>query len=434
MKIILIACVILLQSFNTYASRGWYVSIGGVSAQQSHDISNYSYTHNVSVTPQYSVTGTPQFAPNAVYWFSSDANNIDISNPFNPNASNFSNLKNAINNQYIINSTAFKLNTNGTNVPSFAVVNSGNPASVGNNASPTTGATITNGVATYTPLGGTNQTIATIDRYDTSNPSFYKITLNPISRPTEFYKNTILQEVSTSNTSINTQQQMQDFTSLFNAQTSRTAEVSFGYKFRPFRSPFFISPQIDLTYYKNNTGTNTAYMDKATQVISLTPSTNSQEMSYSSLDLSYTASLVFKLGFEQRFWLFGMKIPFSLYALLGSASSFRNINTIRDNAFGLKYGFGGEVFLSERIALFAEFYQIQYVTQNYIFENTRKYTGNAFSTDNISLNITNGGTKTLTVNYPSDKQSLTAQVTSSEKYNLQSRISAFKFGLTYYFQ
>lgn len=429
----LVLILLIFFGFNVHASRGWYVSIGGVSSSQKHDISNYSYTQDVVISRLSSVSTIPTIPSSNIYWFAQDAHNQDFFQTY----SSFATLQAAINNGHVVSPTEFNLENNigtGLSAPSFSIVSG--IATVSENSSPTntTGGNIANGIITS---GG--QEVARIDRYNAGSASLYKVTLTPQSYPESAYRAAISNEIQSANTGINTQKQIQDFVNLFNGQSSKTAEVSIGYKFRPFRSMFFIAPQIDLTRYKDNGSTNTAYYNSTTQTMSSTQDGSSTQVSYSDLDLSYTASLIFKIGFEQRFWLAGHRIPFSLYGLFGASSSFRNINSIRDNAFGFKYGVGSEIFISSQVALFGEFYQIQYISQNHTFNSTQNYTGNAFSTTNgFTANLSNGGTganeKLLTLRYPSDSQSLAAQIKTTERYGLQSRISAIKFGITYYFK
>ena len=432
----MLTCV-ALYSAGAYASRGWYVSVGGLSAKQSHDVSNYSYSRDAIISRTEGVVAIPSTSGNT-YWFKQDSSDNNNTNTY----SSFSSLKSTVDGKYVVNTVTITLNNEvsaGTSPPSFVSGSGSANGTIGDNTSPTnsTGGNITNGLLTYT-YGGASQVIGSIDRLS-SSASLYQVTLTPINISSQAYRSAILLELD-SKPGIKTERQMQDFVSLFNDQSSRTVEFSVGYKFRPLRSPFFIAPQADFTYFKASGGTKSAYMNPATNVISTERKIpNDALVTYGSFDLSYTASLIFKFGFEQRFWISGVKIPFSIYGLLGGSSSFRNINSIRDNAFGFKYGFGGEIFASERLAFFGEFYQIQYIAQDYIFDHTSNYAGSAINSNNgMSVSISNGGTganaKTININYPSDSQMVSAQVRTTEKYTLQSRVSAIKFGLTYYFQ
>jgi hypothetical protein len=106
LNIFVIFCITLFQGLNVYASRGWYVSVGGVSAKQDHDISNYSRTQSVNIVQQSSVQVAQSIPSSNVYWFAQDANNQDI--PFQTYSS-FATLQNALKSSYIINNPFSKI-------------------------------------------------------------------------------------------------------------------------------------------------------------------------------------------------------------------------------------------------------------------------------------------------------------------------------------
>jgi hypothetical protein len=109
----------------------------------------------------------------------------------------------------------------------------------------------------------------------------------------------------------------------------------------------------------------------------------------------------------------------------------------------LKYGFGGEVFLSKKLAFFAEVFQIQFLEQK--VESSASY---SYTTSNAtqaiynantggSITLTNGGTgtelKSTKINYASLEQALgNVKYKVDEAFKINSKLSAIKIGLTYY--
>ncbi|MDA0617360.1 MAG: hypothetical protein O3A66_01395 [Proteobacteria bacterium] len=199
---------------------------------------------------------------------------------------------------------------------------------------------------------------------------------------------------------INTHQQMQDFLQAIAGQSSKGAEVNLGYKIRKQGEAFFLSPQLDFTYfnakkrqalYTNANGTSAfTFVPTATNTVGFTSDT---------LNAQYAGSLSTRIGLDLNLNAFLFRVPFSVYGLAGVATTKQAYDNISINNIGIKYGFGGELFLSKRLALFGEYYKI---------------------------------------NMPNEMVTKTEIVTDyniamTEQFKLKTNIDVIRAGLTYYF-
>jgi len=200
-------------------------------------------------------------------------------------------------------------------------------------------------------------------------------------------------------TSIQTQQPLHDFLNALNGQSSKGAEMNIGYKFRNFNSSSFIAPQIDLSYF-NSKPSRTLYTDSTSTSFSTTQdATHTNKLTKDFFDASYAAGLTTRMGLELEAHLGSIQIPFSVYGLFGGVGTQRQYENAKFKSFGLKYGAGGEIFLSRNLAFFGEFYQIDFLNTN--VSNTQEVT--------------------------------TFKIAVTEQFKLKSNLKAIKVGLTYYF-
>ena len=412
MRILIIICLFIWQ-FNASATRGWYASIGVLSSQQKHDISKYQsgIISNITASansPIATISNTSNY-----YFGASTVPQVGLLD--------ITVLQNALTGKYIHTSQTFVLNPSGTGVPAISS---------------------TSGSKTATTVVFNGSTIFSMAP-NTTTPSNYNITLAPVDYSSQIaLLNTAIATEFTS-TNIDTTQQLQDFIDAFQEKSSG-GEISIGYKFRPFQSRWFISPQLDLTYY-NNSSQKTAYTNTAKSTFQKTSdTTHITKITRNSLDLSLSTSIVAKIGYERQFLFGTTKLPLNIYGLIGGSSSMRKYHDVRANNLGLKYGVGGEIFLSKHLALFGEFYQISFIDQNIDSANTHPQTTSASLTAATAANtgntitVTNSqkgaGAKSFNIQYPSLAQSINNNgYTVKEEFAIQTRLSAFKAGLVYYF-
>ena len=437
---------LLLLQHQVHASRGWYISIAGVSSKQSHKVKDRTVSYTVynnndnTLKTNYNVSAAS--VQNTTYWFKKDSTTQDSASP--PAFASFTTLSNAMNGNYITTDTTFSLymdDTTGANTPSFGTSTGFTAASNTAPTNTTGGSTITNGIITHT---GTNTQVAKIDRRVGLSNSTYLVTLKPIDWLTKVatVKTQIESELSASG--LNTTQQLQDFLDVLQNESSKGVELSIGYKFRPFQSSWFLAPQVDISYFKGNDQSAAAYANSNKTSFSLaSDSTHTQKITHDSLDLSFSTSMIAKIGVENHLFFGTSKLPFSIYGLVGGTSSMRKYKSVQANNLGLKYGVGGEVFLSKKLAFFAEVFQIQFLEQKVESSASYSYTTSS-ATQAIynantggSITLTNGGTgtnlKSTTVNYASLEQSLgNVKYKVIENFKINSKLSAIKVGLTYY--
>ncbi|MFT4967891.1 MAG: hypothetical protein ACI9CD_000907 [Candidatus Deianiraeaceae bacterium] len=420
MRILIIICLFIWQ-FNASATRGWYASIGVLSSQQKHDIAKYQsgIISNITASansPIATISNTSN------YYFGANTTSqvglLDITV-----------LQNALSGKYIHISQTFVLNPSGTGVPAIS-------STSGSTTSTTSGST------TSTTVVFNGSTIFSMVPNTTTSGN-YNITLSPVNYSSQIaLLNTAIATEVTS-THIDATQQLQDFINAFQEKSSG-GEISIGYKFRPFQSRWFISPQLDLTYY-NNSSQKTAYTNTAKSTFQKTSdTTHITKITRNSLDLSLSTSIVAKIGYERQFLFGTTKLPLNIYGLIGGSSSMRKYHDVRANNLGLKYGVGGEIFLSKHLALFGELYQISFIDQNIDSTNTHPQTtsasltaattANTGNTITVTNSQTGAGDKSFNIQYPSLAQSINNNgYTVKEGFAIQTRLSAFKAGLVYYF-
>jgi hypothetical protein len=438
----LVMLVFFAIQYQANASRGWYISVAGVSSKQSHKATDrtVSYTvynnNNNTLTQNYTVSAAN--IQNTAYWFKKDSTQQDSATP--PAFASFTTLSNAMSGKYIITDTTFSLYTDvttGASTPYFANTSKG--FTFANNTSPTNiiGGNIASAIITHT---GTSTQVAKIDRRTGLSNATYLVTLKPIDWSSKIatVKDQINSELNASG--LNTTQQLQDFLDVLQNNSSKGVELSIGYKFRPFQSSWFLAPQVDVSYFKGNNQNSAAYANSGKTDFNLTSdSTHTQKITYDSIDLSFSTSMVAKIGLENHLFFGASKVPFSIYGLVGGASSMRKYKSVQANNLGLKYGFGGEVFLSKKLAFFAEVFQIQFLQQKVESSASYSYTTSADNNTNTggSITLTNGGTganlKSTTINYASLEQAVgNIKYKTDEAFKINSKLSAIKVGLTYY--
>jgi hypothetical protein len=196
-----------------------------------------------------------------------------------------------------------------------------------------------------------------------------------------------------------TQQPLHDFISALNGQSSKGAEINIGYKFRNYNSSSFIAPQIDFSYF-NAKPSRTFYANSTSTSFSTTQdATHTNKSTKDFFDASYAAGLTTRMGLELKAHFGSVQVPFSVYGLFGGVGTQRNYENAKFKSFGLKYGAGGEIFVSRNLAVFGEFYQIDFLNTN--VSNTQEVTA--------------------------------YKIAVTEQFKLKSNLKAIKVGLTYYF-
>ena len=254
-----------------------------------------------------------------------------------------------------------------------------------------------------------------------------------IERAKEFVKVDLAKQNLTPQ--FNTSSLMQNFVSSLAGQASSGAELSVGYKFRLFKSSFYTAPQLDISLFRNSKSTISGKRD----------GTN---YTYGNIDSSYAGSLVAKLGFENKFVVGSTNIPFSIYGFGGGTSSVMQYRDTSSQSFGLKYGFGAEVFVSKNMAIFGEMFQINLLKQNIDYSSTNTYKGDNQSNraaqyirsqrgTTVTLDNAQYGqdTKNLSIKYADLNQVIDAQnitYKTTEKFENTGSIQGVKLGLTYY--
>lgn len=422
------AILFLFFGFNVNASRGFYVSFSGVSSAQKDKVSSYTNTSRFNEISQISSSKSAN-VQNTQYYFATDANDNQTGYIA------FSNLKNQLKDSNIFLTQEFTISANTDFTPKFQIQNALNTVTQNGNV----------------VKRGTH-TLGTITKITSSS---YKVILSPHNWDGEIAalkwraENSIKAE-----NPFTSGAQLQSFLDAV-SQKGSGFEVSIGYKIRPFKSSFFVAPQVDVSFFDNPSSQESglfasdslsAYTNKdLTSFSSNQTSQNTQKIQHHNLSTNFIASMVGKLGFEDYFIFENAKINYSLYGLLGGATGFRGYRDEKATNLGLKFGFGGEVFLRKNLALFAEWYQVQFSNLNIDIEESRSvnYTSEMNTTlanaIGATVQLTNGGTgtseKTATINYASLKNIINQNLTyqNREAFKISSTITAVKMGLTYYF-
>ncbi|MDA0617361.1 MAG: hypothetical protein O3A66_01400 [Proteobacteria bacterium] len=415
------AIIALLIHFSANASRGWYISASGLSSKQSHTVSDYASTSTVkNISQSYSTASTS--VTNAQYDFTQTTTTPS-------GYVSFTTLNNAITNAYINSDQTFYLATNDSSGAIAPIINDEQMTTTGTGSSSTT--------------KHLESTIATVT-YTGSN-GIYQVNLYPKSWSANIDAIEVQVQSELTSSLLTTTAQLQNFLESFQ-DGSTGMELSLGYKFRPFQSSWFLAPQVDLSYFGTNTQ-QTAYSNTAKTSFSQTKdSTHTTSITRDTLNSSMAFSMVGKLGYENSMLLGLTKIPFNIYGILGGTSAVRKYHDIRTNNLGAKYGIGGEIFLSHKLALFAEFYQIHFFEQNVDYQTDVNYTNSTTvqglidagtGTSVIIKNDTSSSTtgyKETTLNYSSLGESMgDIKYQLDEVFKIQTKTSAFKVGLTYYF-
>ena len=187
-----------------------------------------------------------------------------------------------------------------------------------------------------------------------------------------------------------------------------------------FKSAFYAAPQLDISMFRNHSST-IAGKDQ-------TPKTSdATNYIYGSLDSSYAGSLVAKFGFENKMNLGIFRTPFSVYGFGGGTSGLTTYRSANSQSFGLKYGFGAEIFVSKQLAIFGEMFWINFLKQNINYATTASYDFANNSSDTVGsyINSQTGTTVTLdNAQYGADTKNLSIKYadfnqvidTSSIKY------------------
>ena len=243
------------------------------------------------------------------------------------------------------------------------------------------------------------------------------------------------------------QAQMQSFVSALSGQSASGFEMSVGYKFRMFKSAFYAAPQLDISMFRNS----------SSEISGKNPTKAEDENTYTygNLDSSYAGSLVAKIGFENKLNLGFVRTPFSIYGFGGGTSGLTTYRSANSQSFGFKYGFGAEIFVSKKLALFGEMFWVNFMKQtvNYATTGSYDFANRSSSTYNpsdtvpqyinsqlgttVTLDNSQYGvdTKNLSIKYANLNQVIdvnSIKYTTAEKFSNQSSIQGMKFGLTYY--
>ena len=244
-----------------------------------------------------------------------------------------------------------------------------------------------------------------------------------------------------------TQAQMQSFVSALSGQSASGFEMSVGYKFRMFKSAFYAAPQLDISMFRNSSSTISGKNP--------TKADDTTTYTYGNLDSSYAGSLVAKIGFENKLNLGFFRTPFSIYGFGGGTSGMTAYRSTNSQSFGLKYGFGAEIFVSKKLAIFGEMFWVNFMKQNINYATTASYDfanrssstynpsdtvpqyinsqlGTTVTLDNAQYGV---DTKNLSIKYAQLNQVIdvdSIKYTTTEKFANQSAIQGMKFGLTYY--
>ena len=271
-----------------------------------------------------------------------------------------------------------------------------------------------------------------------------------------------------------TQSQMQNFVSALSGQSASGFEMSVGYKFRMFKSAFYAAPQLDISMFRNNSSTISRNENITTKDVftGLIPVTNNVKVTYGNLDSSYAGSLVAKFGFENKLNLGIFRTPFSIYGFGGGTSGLTTYRSANSQSFGLKYGFGAEIFVSKKLAIFGEMFWIDFLKQNINYSQTSNYNMSDNTlidpvTDALGITATQfdwgtfidtaaprmyinsqlgttvtldnaqygADTKNLSIKYADFNQVIdtsSIKYTTKETFANQASIQGVKFGLTYY--
>lgn len=442
MRLFLLAFCFCLN-FVAHASRGWYVTIAGLTTKQDHTVADRKITTNVynnnskTFTQNYSVVNAnPQ---NTTYWFKSDSTNQDSANALAP----FSNLSGEMSGKYIttnpVNFSLYTDVTDGTSPPKFATVPAG--FTVAENTSPTntTGGNIPSAIITHDATG---TQVAKIDRVVGTSDAKYSVSLKAIDWSSQIasIKSQVESEVNASS-SLLTTNQLQNFLDTAQSGFKPTIEIGIGYKFRPFQYSWFLAPQIEITYFKSNGQNTNVYANYSYTGFSKNKEgTYSNNFSHDALDLSFAATLSTRIGIENNIFIMNTKIPFSLYGIVGGTSAMRKYKEYQAGNLGFRYGVGGEIFLSKKMALFAEFFQTRFITQTIDLSTSSKY---KYSTEvNNIINSNTGGTITLensaqtkstVANYANLGQSVSnINYDVNEFFKITTKLVGIKLGLAYY--
>ena len=292
-----------------------------------------------------------------------------------------------------------------------------------------------------------------IAEYIKNTNGTYDVTLRPKdwSFETQEVKRLVMNDVGSRNLApqFSTQQQMQSFVNALSGRSADGFEASVGYKFRLFKSSFFTAPQIDISMFRNTDSTMSGKHPEDTA-----PTTAATKIyTYGNLDSSYAGSLVAKFGFENKLSLGTFKIPFSIYGFGGGTSALSTYRNTKSQAFGAKFGFGTEIFVSKNLAFFGEMFWIKFLKQNINYSVTNGYDtsvangailGNSVanyinrqSGTTVTLDDAQIGqdTKNISIQYADLNQVIDAKsikYTTTESFSNTSAIQGVKFGLTYY--
>jgi|GEM_PF-4014166 len=254
-------------------------------------------------------------------------------------------------------------------------------------------------------------------------------------------KNNIMNEVLSITPQLSTQSQMQNFVNALSGQSASGFEMSVGYKFRMFKSAFYAAPQLDISMFRNNSST----IEGKDQTLN---TSDTKKYIYGNIDSSLAGSLVAKFGFENKVDLGIFRTPFSIYGFGGGTSALTKYRSANSQSFGLKYGFGAEIFVSKQLAIFGEMFWINFLKQNINHSETNGYTPsdsvNKYINRSVGTDVTfhNGAkfdetskTPTIKIKYANLNEVIdvdSIKYTTNESFSNQGSIQGMKFGLTYY--